>query len=466
MKPLLTTLISKHRPYRKAAILLGLFLFFDFWFVRSLDPDFGWHLMTGRYILAHGVPKHDLFSYSMPSFEWINHEWLHDAFVATLEKLGGYRLLAASFAALWTLALWAALRGKLRVFTLYFTAWAMLSFAGIRPNIWSFLGIVALEYILEKKSRYFWLLFPLFSLWANLHGSFSFGLVVLLVVAVYRRSRPLLFWAAAAIPASFINPYGPRVYLEVLRTALDSQLRWRITEWAPFPFQSPFWASAYLVLFIGLFFGLKERPKQTKYALTATTLVMTMSSVRHFVLLAATSAQHFEDLVDKTNKLLLRHQPRRRVMVIAVLTIVVPSLLYVGYIMVTVTKRPDPAKALAYLGANPCPGNLFAHYDLGGQIIWKLPGTKTFIDGRMPSWSDPKGSIATRFIKITTDPDARRREFTDLNVRCVLFPPDAVKSRWQKEDPNKFTNALAADGWARVAGDLVGSYNLWLAPQK
>lgn len=41
-----------------------------------IDPDFGWHVELGKYIHTYGVPFHDPFSYSMPTYSFIDHEWL------------------------------------------------------------------------------------------------------------------------------------------------------------------------------------------------------------------------------------------------------------------------------------------------------------------------------------------------------------------------------------------------------
>lgn len=60
---------------------------------HRVDPDFGWHLMTGRDILAHGIPQHDIFTYTAPDFQWINVEWLNDVLFAKLYDAGGYALL-------------------------------------------------------------------------------------------------------------------------------------------------------------------------------------------------------------------------------------------------------------------------------------------------------------------------------------------------------------------------------------
>jgi hypothetical protein len=41
----------------------------------GLDPDFGWHIRSGEYILENGIPSFDPLSYTMPSFPFIDHAW-------------------------------------------------------------------------------------------------------------------------------------------------------------------------------------------------------------------------------------------------------------------------------------------------------------------------------------------------------------------------------------------------------
>ena len=63
--------------------------------VRELrDPDFWWHLATGRYICQTGsIPRHDVFSYTVLDHRWITHEWLSQVVIWTLYLLGGLPLL-------------------------------------------------------------------------------------------------------------------------------------------------------------------------------------------------------------------------------------------------------------------------------------------------------------------------------------------------------------------------------------
>src|SRR4030066_498133 len=63
------------------SLLTVLFFIFSFilFFVKAknyLDPDFGWSLRLGEFIFKNGIPKTDPFSYTMPSYPFVDYEWL------------------------------------------------------------------------------------------------------------------------------------------------------------------------------------------------------------------------------------------------------------------------------------------------------------------------------------------------------------------------------------------------------
>ena len=43
---------------------------------KLTDNSFFWHLRTGEYILDHGIPHHDVFSYTAPGTKWVAQSWL------------------------------------------------------------------------------------------------------------------------------------------------------------------------------------------------------------------------------------------------------------------------------------------------------------------------------------------------------------------------------------------------------
>ncbi len=84
-----------------------------------------------------------------------------------------------------------------------------------------------------------------FVLWANFHGAFAIGLLLLAVTAVCdavqdrfdRRAWSLLAAAALCLLATLCNPYGVELWRDVMRS-IGSNTMARIQEW-----QSPLWDS-------------------------------------------------------------------------------------------------------------------------------------------------------------------------------------------------------------------------------
>ena len=55
------------------------------------DNSFFWHLRTGEYILDHGIPHHDVFSYTAPGTKWVAQSWLAEVTYALLYRsIGGF----------------------------------------------------------------------------------------------------------------------------------------------------------------------------------------------------------------------------------------------------------------------------------------------------------------------------------------------------------------------------------------
>src|SRR6266480_3296272 len=70
-----------------------------------LDPDFGWHVRMGQVILQSGIPRTDPFSYTMPSYPFVDHEWLTNIVIAFLYSHVGMYGLAIIFSLLTVFAL-------------------------------------------------------------------------------------------------------------------------------------------------------------------------------------------------------------------------------------------------------------------------------------------------------------------------------------------------------------------------
>src|SRR5258708_3545621 len=159
-------------------------------FVRSLlylDQDFGWHLKIGQIIIDKGIPITDSFSYTMPSFPFVYHDWLSNILISLVYKCSAQWGLALIYA---TISLTVLLLFKPKKLTLSFVLVFLLAAAvllprlGVRTQVESWLlTAILIRVVSDQKLMTRWLYFIpfFFLLWANLHGTFGFGLAVLSV---------------------------------------------------------------------------------------------------------------------------------------------------------------------------------------------------------------------------------------------------------------------------------------------
>lgn len=73
---------------RRLFVALFLLALFTMAVRETLDPDMWWHLRTGEYILQEGLPRQDIFSFTVPDHAWVTHEWLSQLFMWLVYQVG------------------------------------------------------------------------------------------------------------------------------------------------------------------------------------------------------------------------------------------------------------------------------------------------------------------------------------------------------------------------------------------
>ncbi|MBY0552279.1 MAG: hypothetical protein K2W95_33680 [Candidatus Obscuribacterales bacterium] len=210
------------------------------------DGSTGWHLVAGQYILEHGqVPAKDLVSYTFVDKPWVAYEWLFDAFIAALEKVGGLRLVAvaccASIATMFLL-LYKDCRRNGCHFVLTLVLCSMGVFVSAihwlaRPHLVTWFGVYifarCLNEFFEQKisAKKLWLFLGLTMLvWVNCHPAFIMGFAILLIYLfcdlvvwlklaageaknlVASRLKGLVLALLIVAVATLINPYGIKLH--------------------------------------------------------------------------------------------------------------------------------------------------------------------------------------------------------------------------------------------------------------
>jgi hypothetical protein len=428
------------------------------------DPDTYLHTAAGRFLLAHwALPTPDRFSHSLAGAPWVVHEWLAEGILAAAyDGLGwpGVVLLAAlSFAvALYLLArrllphlgplpslLAAGLGGSL-----------VLPHLLARPHVLALpLLVIWCGALIDARDRAEappFRLLPVMTLWANLHGSFMFGLALAALAGIEavldrRHRRPArdeaarwgLFVLLAAL-AALVTPNGIAGFLLPFHIVGMSVLRDSFVEWMSPDFHrfQPLEAALLALLLLGFSAGVK---------LPASRLLLLLGLVH-----LALQQERQGDLLGLVGPLIIAAALGRRFpakpAAAAPGAAVVAAILGLGLALAALTlsqplPRADdavtPASALAAAERMGLSGPVFNSEQFGGYLIFR--GVPTFIDGRAELYGD---RLLGRYLAAAGgDEAALAAVLGDYAIAWTLFEPGSAAART--------LDHLA--GWHRVYAD-------------
>jgi hypothetical protein len=242
--PLIVALLACVRPLAQPTALLR-------------DPDTYLHIAAGRWMLSHrALPVHDPFSYTFAGAHWVPHEWLAELVMAAVYRAAGWNGLV-----LLTVACFAASLGLLtRLLLRRAEPFSVLITVGLaaamveghllaRPHLlampllvlWSGALFAARD---ADTPPPFWLL-PAMTLWANLHDSYLFGLLL----AVYLGAEAVLagpwrreaarwgLFAALTLACALATPNGIAGLTQPFRLMAMPALQSSFIEWRSPNFQ-------------------------------------------------------------------------------------------------------------------------------------------------------------------------------------------------------------------------------------
>jgi hypothetical protein len=171
------------------------------------DGDLARHLRLGQLMFSqHGMLSHDVFSHTAAGKPFLAFEWGSEVIYAAAERMGGLAMVAvvAGLVLALTFALLARFmvrRGGDPLLAYLVSMAAAVLTAGhwlARPHLFTLLLVVVLLELLDREPpRPLWPYVPLFVLWANLHGGFSYGLIL---IGAFLTGDLLEAWTAGAGP--------------------------------------------------------------------------------------------------------------------------------------------------------------------------------------------------------------------------------------------------------------------------
>jgi hypothetical protein len=437
------------------------------------DPDFWWHLASGRWIWERGeLMRADPFAFTAAAFPPpmqgsypFTQYWLAELLMYGIHAgfgLTGVILLRAAVFTLMFFLLYRLMRGLGAGVLVAVPLVALadravvheLGYIGDRPQMWSSLFFVVTLLLCQRQRegrRAAFVLLPLLMLlWSNLHGGYLLGLAVVGVSAAAdlitgRSTRPSRASAGAAFLLSGCNPAGFSVLLSYPATRIfgfvalpgiteeHSLLSW--ISFSSSPRLIPALTSVLVLSLITILPRLRTmaRERPDLLGLYLITLAMGALAARFVIffvavaaaLTAANAAALLQQRWVPVAGRLAGNRGHASLATATALVLVALTAQQAGVAARTSALRPGaefhhPYEGIAdFLGKSGLSGNLFNEYRAGGYLTWRLfPSMKVFIYGRMLS-GDLLGLYQDLLLSPSAAKEGRPRYQEELDARQI-----------------------------------------------
>lgn len=476
---------------RRLAIVITFLAIFAMAARISVDTDTWWHLRAGQWIMDNrSVPRVDPFSYTRLDYPWEYPGWIVQVCMLGIYRVfgpGGLNLWTAGMVTLAFAFIWRTLSGGvfLRAFMIILAASSSAVYWAARPYLITFLLAAIYLWVLEDYrvrgyplgDKRIWCIPALMVIWANSHGGFAVGFIILgvyilsMVIVEYRTSklaitvnivtlRLLITIFAFTILAVCLNPYGPVMLLYPFKTVGIGALQDYIQEWQSPNFHSvsvqPFaWL---LLLTLGTVGISRRRLSWTDFALTAGFAYLGLLAGRNVALFALVApmvvTRHASPILEALGRHFgYRINPKRIIptkQAYLNLLIVGLMLLGVGYKVSLVFpasaneevfRESFPVEAVEYIHQTQPPGRLLNSYNWGAYLLWALPEYPVFVDGRTDLYND---EIIGEWLQIVRAEDGWQEALDRWEVHLVMLEPNTP-----------LVYRLEVAGWQQLYSDEV-----------
>ncbi len=239
------------------------------------DPGLGWHLRLPDLMVEQGGFVYDEhFSFPTAGNRWVTRAWLSDIILRGAYGWGGLNAVALLTCMVFAVTLRCIFRRlvgdgyswAVAVVATMFVATGLIPSFVARPNVVSFLGVWLVADLCQRyhrnqiSPRKLWWLVPVMLLWANLHGGFLAGLILIAIAWLVEAALSMTSWQAesrasarqrlwwltlvgfVAGLATCVNPNGIGLHIWNLQALSDPFIqRETTTEWRPPDFTEGGW---------------------------------------------------------------------------------------------------------------------------------------------------------------------------------------------------------------------------------
>jgi tetratricopeptide (TPR) repeat protein len=506
-------------PHRRRYVVHGLMVVVLLYAVLAglrtvADPDTGWQLASGRYIVEHHqIPSTDVFSYTARGHEWI-YPPISELFLYALYFLGGFAALSwlTAAACAGTVGIAFSAEGGLAAAVLAVLAIPKIAYrTAARADLFTTVLFAALLAVLWRhfRGRYapLWLLPLILLVWVNTHPGFMAGLALLIGyvglelseflfaerrAAARARLRRAAPWLLAAPPATLCNRWGWGIYSAVFQQERALSVHENvIAEWRRVPLtaatlsQALDWRnynSSYFWLLATVAVASVVALKRKELGPAALLLGSAYLSLEHirfqalFAIVAIVVGAPFfagwfmRPAVEKTQAKRRRPESAQNQLAPALTILLVgASVLLVGirgYDLISQRAylsagQPSlfgaglsswyPERAADFVLHQRLPGNIFHDYNMGGYLLFRLgPQYPDYIDGR----AIPFGEVMFEQRKVLEQPPdspAWQQEADQRGINTLIF---SIARYWGGGQLPRF---CASEAWKPVYLDEVGA---------
>jgi hypothetical protein len=462
----------------------------------NIDGDLGRHLTIGGYMLdTLSIPTADLWSHTRAGAPLVPHEWLAEVALALAARAAGLPgvvwlvavLLAVTF---WGQARWLLGRGFNVYVVIVFVLWAAAASSLhwlTRPHVFTYPFVLAFAWTLDDwrraaaapslpppqsgegvgGSRRWWWLPVLMLVWANTHGAFIAGFVLIglhgaaagwawlveRTPAHARWLRDLALALVLCVAASLVNPTGPALVLNSFgyvgnRYLVDHTVEYLAPDFhqvATWPFAGLVFASVILaalpgrhspsreagearggapllVLLIWLGFGLYSMRNIPLFAIAGVPVLVELADGA--LAGAAESGRRWAQALAASARRLSRTDAALAGGGWAVAAAVIMAVVFVARPpdFYRFSPRVFPVAAADELAAHPPPGRMFNDFIWGGYLLYRLwPAQQVFIDGQ----TDFYGEALTReYAQVSAAAPGWQQVLARYDVTWIIVPVD------------------------------------------
>ncbi len=398
------------------------------------DPDFWWHLRIGRWMADNGrLPSTDIFTFSVPSHVWTDHEYLTEIAMWLVYSTLGLEVLIVLFGLITWAGFWLLYRQVRRQpFVIVGVGLALAAIAG--SPIWgpraqmitfalSCLQLYWLEGYMSGRSRAL-RFFPLVMvLWANLHGGWviAFGWLGVAIAAeaagwLLDRSNHahlmhlrflgiITLLSALAVAAT---PHFLSLYPYPFQTQGSVAQQKLIVEWFSPDFHQTFLRPFEAMMFLVIIGFVLKRPSLYEFLLVMLALFLSLQSVRNIALFVAAATPPMINCFSAYWKQISGERGWKFVLPPRALFAVTTAVVLVVIAVATVVRIAGaisparqqsmdattyPVAAADWLAAHPDVGTrMYNQYGWGGYLAYRFypdPNRKVFIFGEAALMGDP-----------------------------------------------------------------------------